>query len=173
MKIIGIILIIILAFCVKAEAIYDQDYLVYDEYGLKQVNCMRCNTPIKERTIRLSRVSEGRNIYIESVRSLSNFAAVPVVLSDGSWTNILMDRDCAKAYRLTEEEKEGMAEQLKNGWIGEARGLKRSQEEIDGIKDRVKKTKVIRHRFEEKKEKPLKEKRVYDVQKRPKVKGRN
>jgi hypothetical protein len=171
-RIVGIALLIILSFSMNAWALYDNNYLVYDEYGLKQVNCMRCNVVVKERVLRLSRVKDDEPIYIESVKSLSNFTAVPVELDNGSWTNILMCKDCKKEYQLTDEEKVGMANQLKGGWVEEARGLRRSQKEIKAIAKRVKKTKVVKkHRFK-KRLKGIHPKRKYKVKRRSKLKRR-
>lgn len=168
-----LILVIIVGFCVNAEAFYDKPYLEYDEYGLKQVNCMRCNVPVKTRTIRLVRHKEGEEpVYVEAIRAQSNLVRIPVELNNGSWTNLLMCLDCKKNYAFWEE-KEGMARQLKAGWVDEAIGLKRSIEEVDGILDRVKNTTVLRkHDGKENLvpsfDKPIKN---YKVKRRSKVKG--
>jgi len=149
-KIIGIILFMFFVLNVNAWAFYDKDYLEYDEYGLKKVKCMRCNETIRERLPRLVRTEGGDSVYVETIKTLSNFTAVPFTLNDGTFTNILMDKDCAKIYQNTPEEIRGMTKQLKRGWVLEATGLKRSQDEISAIENRTRNIKVKeRHRFKE------------------------
>lgn len=127
------------------ENLYNKPYLQYDKYGLKAVNCMRCNVQIKTRSQRLVRLNDTKEIYVEFFKTLSNFIAVPVLLDNGSFTNILMCKDCKKVYQLTKEEKLGMANQLKNGWILEAKGLKRSLKEIRAIVERTENLEVIKN----------------------------
>lgn len=139
-----VLIILIVLFGVEAHAFYDNDYLEYDSYGLKQVNCMRCNVAIKKRTPRLVELDSGEEVYVESIKTLSNFEAVTVVLNNDSYTNALMCRDCKRVYQNTEEGMRGVAKQLRSGWVLEARGLKRPEKEIKAIEKRVKKIKVVK-----------------------------
>ncbi len=145
---IAVMLFIVLVFNIEAKAEYDKDYLEYDEYGLKEVRCMKCDEPIKKRTIKLHKLEDGRAINVYTVKTLSSFSPIPYELSDGSFTNILMCKDCARDHVDTLEERQGMAKQLKSGWILEAEGTNRSQKEIDAIEKRTKWLTVTkRHKF--------------------------
>lgn len=127
--------IILLGFCCHAD--YDKDYLEYDEYGLKEVRCMKCDVPIKKRGIRQHTLKDGRTINVYYVKTLSNFTPVPYELSNGSFTHILMCKDCARTHVDIPEERLGMASQLRKGWVLEARGARRSQKEINAIEKRM------------------------------------
>lgn len=138
--------IILFGFCCDAD--YDKDYLEYDDFGLVEVRCMKCNVPIKKRVIRLHTLEDGRTINVYAVKTLGNFSPVPYELNDGSFTHILMDKDCARKHVDTLAERQGMASQLRKGWVLEAEGAKRSRKEIDAIEDRVKGISVSgKHRF--------------------------
>ena len=116
---------------------YNKDYLEYDEFGLKQVNCMRCNIPVKVR-----KAVDG----ILAMSTMSHFAPVPFTLSDGSYTNILMCEDCRKKYDETEIKE--MEKQFHKGYELEAIGEKRSKKEVDFIKGKMKKLKFVKsHSF--------------------------
>ncbi len=127
---------------------YDKDYLEYDEYGLKEVRCMRCGVPIKKREIFAKTVNYRgtiQTIGVYAIKSLSNYTPIPYTLSDGSYTNILMDKDCAEKHVNSTEEMVGMESQFKKGHELEAIGTGRSQKEINDIKNRMEKIKVIGH----------------------------
>ena len=133
---------------------YDKDYLEYDEYGLKEVRCMRCNTPVKRRYIDPVTMPDGRTIGVYKIKTLSNFVPAPFTLSDGSYTNILLDKDCAKKIDNSPEEVEGMGKQFRKGFELEAAGARRSKDEIKDIKERFKKIEVSgSHNFEKAREK--------------------
>ncbi len=123
---------------------YDKDYLEYDEYGLKEVRCMRCNIPIKKRDTIPHKLPSGEIIGVLAIKTLSHFVPVPYELSDGSFANILMCKDCAKEHVGTDIERIGMQEQFRSGFALEAAGKKRSKEEIDHIKEKYKNMKVVR-----------------------------
>jgi len=112
---------------------YDKDYIEYDEYGLKSVNCMRCNTPIRVRRFKGDEI-EGERVKVAYIKTLPDFTPVPFMLSDGSYTNILLCADCAKNMKA-EEEVEGMTRQFKNGHILDAKHAKRGQMEMRNIVD--------------------------------------
>jgi len=121
---------------------YDKDYLEYDSYGLRQVNCMRCNIAIKRRTPRPDRLPDGREVYVDALKTLSNFIQIPFTLTNNSRVNILLCKDCKAKYSDSVEEMQGMTRQIRRGRILEAKGMNRPEQEIDLIKERVKALKV-------------------------------
>ena len=123
---------------------YDKEYLEYDKYGLKKVGCMRCNIPIKKRKVVKEEKGSGEIINVYAIQTLKAFTPVPYDINTGSYTNILMCDECARGHSNTEEERKGMALQLKRGWVGEVVNSKRSQKEIDFIKKTVEALMVIR-----------------------------
>ncbi len=127
---------------------YDKEYIEYDEYGLKEVRCMRCGVPIKRREVVEREIRKGkwtRIVNVFAIKTLSNFVPVPYTLSDGSYTNILMDKDCAKKHINSPEEMVGMENQFKKGHELEAIGTGRSQKEVNHIKKMFEKIKVTGH----------------------------
>lgn len=149
MRIIVMLFVVLALNASFVTAEYDKDYLEYDDFGLVEVRCMKCNVPIKKRVIRLHTLEDGRTINVYAVKTLGNFNPVPYELNDGSFTHILMDKDCARKHVDTLAERQGMASQLRKGWVLEAEGAKRSRKEIDAIEDRVKGITVSgKHRFD-------------------------
>jgi hypothetical protein len=133
---------------------YDKDYLEYDEYGLKEVRCMRCNKPIKQRDVIERKLPDGRIYHVYAMKTLSNFRAVPYSLSNGTFTNILLDVDCAKVHVPSDAERAGMISQFKKGHEIEAIAAKRSQGEINATKNRYKNLTVTKkQKFKEEKNK--------------------
>lgn len=131
-----------------ATAEYDKDYLEYDEYGLVEVRCMKCNIPIKKRDVVRHTLRDGRTVNVYAIKTLSNFVAVPYELNNGSFTNILMDKGCARKHTDVLAERQGMADQLRKGWVLEAKGTKRSQKEIKDLEKRIEEIEVSgKYRF--------------------------
>ena len=127
---------------------YGKDYIEYDGYGLKEVRCMRCDSPVKKRGIVEHILPDGGKVNVYAVKTMSNFSPVPFTLSDGSFTNILMCRDCNKKYTDNGEERKGMEKQVRRGLELEAIGKGRSREEIGAIRKRAEKIKIIKiHTF--------------------------
>lgn len=137
---------------------YDKDHLIYDDYGLKQVNCVRCNNPVKMRNIKLHEFPDGRTIHIYAIKTLSNFVPLPYELSNGTYTHITMDKDCARDHVDTAEERKGMEKQFRKGFELEAKGFKKQQNEIDDIINRYSEIKVTGRRNFKHEVKPKKEK---------------
>ena len=76
---------------------YDQDYAVFDEFGLLKLLCMRCGTVIAERrsAIVKSMIDANKEIMaaVGPIKN-SSFREVSVKLSDGSYTNLKMCKAC-------------------------------------------------------------------------------
>lgn len=121
---------------------YDKNYLEYDEYGLKSVNCMRCNKPVKIREYKEVE-HNGKLINIAYIKELNDFKPTPFMLSNGSYTNILLCTNCAKNKENNEEEQKGMTKQFKRGHELEAKYAKKSNIEIKYIANTYGKLKVM------------------------------
>ncbi len=121
---------------------YDKDYLEYDEFGLKVVGCMRCNKPVKVRRYKDVISHTGKSITVAYIKELVEFKPVALMLSNGSYTNILLCIDCAKNKENTEEERDGMTKQFRRGHELEAEYLKIGQAEIKLMADSYNKLSV-------------------------------
>ena len=85
---------------------YDKDYLEYDDIGLSAVNCMRCNQAVKRRAVV---TVEAKDVLV--IKTLSHFKPTPYHLSDGSYTNILLCKDCHNTMEDdSQEELDGMTQ---------------------------------------------------------------
>ncbi len=126
---------------------YDKDYLEYDEFGLKQVGCMRCNSPIKVRRYKDVTDHTGKSLTVAYIKELVEFTPVALMLSNGSSTRILLCADCAKNKENTEEEQEGMTKQFRRGHELEAVYLKKNEAEMEYIIDMYSKLKVTGKRM--------------------------
>lgn len=113
---------------------YDKNYLTYDEIGLKHVHCMRCNEVIKNREITEQTLPNGEKVNVFYMKTYSHARRVPYVLDDGSITHILMCIDCEDKHVETDEEKTGMTDQLKRGWIQSLEKANSGKVDIDKIK---------------------------------------
>ncbi len=113
---------------------YDFDYLEYDEYGLVKIGCMRCNKPVKVRGTKEVKTPGGMSVKAIAIKQMQDFKAVPFLLSDGSYTNILLCGGCATNMD-SKKETEGITRQFRKGHELEAIQAKRSKEEIDRIKE--------------------------------------
>ncbi len=68
--------------------------VVYDEYGLSEVRCFGCDVVIKVRDEIESKKFRDKTLF--TMRELSNFKQVVVLLDDGSYTVIPVCIDCEK-----------------------------------------------------------------------------
>ncbi len=119
--------------CVNSYALYDQDYLIYDGESLTQVNCMRCNKPIKKIGKVYITLENKDIVYVLRLKELPNFVRVPITLADGSYTNFMMDKGCADEFRMRPSEKAGIRSQIKKGWNLEADAVNLPQARKDEI----------------------------------------
>jgi len=113
---------------------YDKEYLTYDEFGLKHVHCMRCNEVIKNREVTEQILPNGNPVNVFYMKTYSHARRVPYKLDDGSMTHILLCVDCEENHKDNEEEMEGMATQLKKGWVKSLEMSKSTEKEIKKMK---------------------------------------
>lgn len=77
---------------------YDQDYVDFDEFGIANIRCMCCGTPVITRTYveRTSIVDHSKKVQVMAMKRLSNHTEMAVRLSDGSLTGLPHCTDCAE-----------------------------------------------------------------------------
>lgn len=68
------------------------DYLVYDEFGLKEVDCLQCGKPIKSRVE--VRSNSDKNVIIREVGRHADYREVPVLLESGQIAFLMVCDDC-------------------------------------------------------------------------------
>ena len=130
-----IVIMLILLITSPVMAFYDRPYIEYDDDGITQINCIRCNIPVLERIL-LPR--EKQYVY----RRLSHLEVIAFDLNNGSYTEFYFCRDCKREYQRTEEELAGMTAQFKLGFELEAKAAKKSDKHIKKVKKRYEKMKV-------------------------------
>lgn len=103
------------------ELRFGGDYLVYDEFGLKEVRCMACGKPIKTRQ-EIPASSDPSKI-IREVAKHADYKEIPVFLSDGNLAFLMVCDECRfididepKAARATEQLRRALRQQL--SWEG-------------------------------------------------------
>lgn len=67
-------------------------YLVYDEFGLKEVRCMSCEKPIKSRME--IRSSSDKNVIIREIAKHADYREIPMILESGQIAFIMVCDDC-------------------------------------------------------------------------------
>lgn len=142
MKYIVILLLSMALFVTDVMAFYDKPYIEYDNDGITQINCVRCNVVVMERTL-VPRQKDGvGEVYVYIFRRLSHIEEISLVLSDGSYTNLWFCRDCEREYQCTEEELAGMSAQFRLGFELEAKAVKKSDKYVEKVKKRYEKMKI-------------------------------
>jgi len=68
------------------------DYLVYDEFGLKEVLCICCGKKIKSRME--IRSSSDKNVIIREVAKHADYREIPMLLESGQIAFIMICDDC-------------------------------------------------------------------------------
>lgn len=111
---------------------YDKDYVKYDNLGLKEVTCMKCNTIIARRTyIEIDSKTEiNKKEKVLTLKKLSNWKQVKVKLSDGSFAEPMFCLDCSKQGIDCEK----TTIQIKKGWEIEMKALNRNKKDIEKFK---------------------------------------
>lgn len=136
MRYIVILLLSMAFFIPNAGAFYDNPYIEYDDDGIKQINCVRCNVMLMERVL-VPRQKDGvGEVYVYIFKRLSHAEQISLTLSDGSYTDLWFCRDCKREYQCTEEELAGMTAQFRQGFELEARAVKKSDDYVDHVNNR-------------------------------------
>lgn len=91
---------------------FTHNYLVYDEFGLKNVLCMACAKQIKTRAEIRSEID--RNAIIRELSKHADYREIPVILDDKKLAFIMVCDDC-KFVNITEMEAKDISEQIRNG----------------------------------------------------------
>jgi NAD-dependent SIR2 family protein deacetylase len=90
---------------------FDKDYLIYDEFGLKEVHCLCCDEVIKSRVELQSEKHPGS--FIREMAKHAQYREMPVVLSDGNISFLMVCEGC-KFHQITDVEAERITNQIKD-----------------------------------------------------------
>lgn len=71
---------------------FEHNYLIYDEFGEKEILCMSCGKKIKTRSEIQSKKFPGK--IIREMSNHSDYREIPVKLSDGNLAFIMVCDDC-------------------------------------------------------------------------------
>ena len=71
---------------------FEHNYLIYDEFGEKEILCMSCAKPIKTRVEARSKLDDTK--IIREVMKHADYREIPVILSDGNIAFIMVCDDC-------------------------------------------------------------------------------
>lgn len=90
---------------------FDKDYMVFDEFGLKEIRCMSCGNTIKSRQEIMSAQFPGK--VIREISKHPEYKEIAVVLSDGNLAFIMVCDNC-KFIEIGEEEAKKITQQISN-----------------------------------------------------------
>ena len=91
---------------------FTNNYLVFDEFGLKHVLCMACSKPIKSRAEIKS--NHYPNSIVRELAKHADYREIPVILDGGKLAFIMVCNDC-KFVPISEKEGQDISSQLKAG----------------------------------------------------------
>ena len=120
---------------------YSNSYLDFDEFGLKEVRCMKCNTPVAMRDF-----TEVGGQKVMAMRRLSSWKQVRIELSNRTFAEPIFCVECA-----TNIDPEKALKQIKKGWEQELREVKKAN--ADEIKEHFKKYEKLTIKGKKEKEK--------------------
>lgn len=89
---------------------FKHNYLIFDEFGLKQLLCMGCSKVIKSRSEIKS--NHYPNSIIRELGKHADYREVPVMLENGRLAFIMVCDDC-KFAKIGEEEAKDISNQFK------------------------------------------------------------
>ena len=89
---------------------FDIDYLIMDEFGVKQVLCMSCGIPIKTRSEIKSMIDP--RLVIREMAKHPEYKEMGVILSDGNVCFIMICDGC----KFNDIEPEKISQQLQNAY---------------------------------------------------------
>src|SRR5258708_40157258 len=105
---------------------FEHDYLVFDEFGLKEVRCMSCGNTVKARQEIKSTQFPGN--IIREVSKYPEYKEIPILLSDGNLAFLMVCDNC-KFIEINEDTAKKITEQIKRAlsaeltWEGKAQDL--------------------------------------------------
>lgn len=109
---------------------FDNNYLVIDDIGEKEVLCMACSKVIKSRQEIPSKNNKDRFIY--SMSQHADYKEIPVILSDGNISFLMVCDDC-KFSDITEENAAKITSQISNALKSQLEHSGKSPDLIDEI----------------------------------------
>lgn len=88
---------------------FSHDYLIFDEFGLKQVLCLACAKPIKTRSELKSELYP--KLVVRELAKHADYREIPVILEQGKFAFIMVCDEC-KFVNIGEKEAELISNQL-------------------------------------------------------------
>lgn len=119
---------------------FEHNYLVFDEFGEKEILCMSCGKTIKSRAEVMSKMEPG--MVIREMSKHADYREVPVSLSDGNISFIMVCDDC-KFVDIRKEEAEKITNQIKNAFKTQMIWTGKTEDVIEATLNKVDR-KVIR-----------------------------
>ncbi len=120
---------------------YSEDYVVFDDFGIKEIHCMKCHTMVAMRDF-----TEVMGQKVLGLRQLSNWKQVRIELNNGTYAEPIFCIECV--HNINPEKA---LEQIKRGWIIELRDQKKAT--VEEIKGHSKRHEILTIKG---KEKPIK-----------------
>lgn len=91
---------------------FSHEYLIFDEFGLKQVLCLACSKPIKTRSELKSDLYP--KLVVRELARHADYREIPILLKNGRIAFIMVCDEC-KFVNIGEKEAEDISLQLNAG----------------------------------------------------------
>jgi hypothetical protein len=103
-------------------------YIKYDEFGVKEIQCMNCGAPVAMRTVKTIQIKSipPKTVNVFAMKQLSSWRRRKYILDDGSYMEIILCNECVDLPIAPEK----IERALEKGWDGELRQAKKSDKEI-------------------------------------------
>lgn len=85
------------------------DYLIFDEFGIKEILCQACANPIKTRAEIKSR---DQKTFIRELSKHLDYREIPVILEEGKLAFIMVCDGC-KFIQINDDDAKKISDQLK------------------------------------------------------------
>ena len=91
---------------------FTHDYLIFDDFGIREVLCMACTKPIKTRAE--IRSNTDTKIIIRELSKHADYREIPVIIGVGKIAFIMVCDEC-KFVNIGEQEAKDISDQIRNG----------------------------------------------------------
>jgi hypothetical protein len=93
-------------------AMFTHNYLIFDEFGIERVLCMKCANPIKTRSEIISKTNP--KVIIRELAKHSDYREIPVILEGGKIAFVMVCDEC-KFFKVNDKIAKDISEQIRNG----------------------------------------------------------
>lgn len=111
-------------------------YIKYDEFGLLEISCLNCGTPVAVRTYTKIKVKTipAREEKVLTVRKLGNHRTRRYDLEDGSYIDVIICANCL--YEDIEPEK--IEKAVEDAWVATWEHENKDKDLIKKLKQKAK-----------------------------------